>query len=259
MKNFAVCFRGGMAKGAGAIGFVRFLQEEGLNPYIYSGSSSGSMISAGFALGMTWEKILEGFETIDFLSLIDLKNVLKLSSLVSKKNIEKALIEFAGKEICNTKIEYMDNKFIAFASNLKTQSIEYIQTGKLSDALIYSSAYPVIFEKPSKYLIDGDFLFDYSNEFFKEKGAEVVIGCGFNLNKRLFNSKDPLNRFLDTYRLVQYNLLALKSQVHKPDYEIVYDANNVGFIDFKRSHLLAERVYKHLKKHKKEFYKILED
>lgn len=258
MKKFAVCFRGGMAKGAGAIGFVRFLQEEGLDPYIYSGSSSGAMISAGYALGLSWEKILEGFETIDFKTLIDIKSVLRLNALVSRKNIEDALINFAGAELCNAKIENMDKRFIAFASNLKTQSIEYIQKGKLSDALIYSSAYPVIFEKPKKNLIDGDFLFDYSNEFFKHKGADVVIGCGFNLSKRLFKSRDPLNKFLDAYRLVQYNLLALNNQVHKPDYEIIYDAYNVGFIDFKKSHLLADKVYKHLKKHKREFYKILE-
>jgi len=147
MKTFAVCFRGGMAKGAGAIGLVRFLQEENLHPVIYAGSSSGSMISAAYALEYSWEEILHGFQNLRFTSLIDFNNIISFKSLVSKNKVEKALINFAGDDMRSLKIEDMENKFIAMASNLKTGKLEYIQKGNLLDALVESSSYPILFER----------------------------------------------------------------------------------------------------------------
>lgn len=259
MKSFAVCFRGGMAKGAGAIGFVRFLQEENLTPIIYAGSSSGSLISAGYALGFSWEKILDGFQNASVYGLMDFKNILTLTSLISKKTFEQTLVNFAGEEIREMKIEDMPNKFIALSSNLKKGSLEYIQKGRLLDALMYSCSYPLVVERRNKYKIDGDFLFDYSNDTFKKMGAKTVIGCGFNLKKHLGESANPIWQAIDTYRMVQYRLYDVVGKEHKPDFEIVYNAYDVGFFDLKDSHKLADRVYKYLKKHKAEFYKILED
>jgi len=257
MKKFAVCFKGGFAKGAGSIGMVRFLQEEGLKPTVFSGSSAGSMISAAYALNMQWDEILTGFKSTRVMDLIDIRNILQFKSLISTRNLKRALIKFGGEEIADLKIEDMPNQFVALASNLKTESLEYITEGKLINALMYSSGYPGLIEKPNKYLIDGDILFDYSNNFFKHKGAEVVIGCRFDLNKKLYKSTNPIKVFIDTYRLVQYKFYNLSNVAHKADYEIVYDASKVGFTDLEHCDYLVDKVYNYLKKHKKEFYTIL--
>jgi len=90
-------------------------------------------------------------------------------------------------------------------------------------------------------------------------GAEIIIGCGFNLKKKLKFSKNPLKEAFDTYRMVQYRLYDITQTIHKPDYEIIYNANDVGFIDFKNAKRIADRVYHHIKNNQKEFFSIIEN
>ncbi len=59
MKKIGYVFSGGGARGFAHLGVIKLLEEIGIKPYAISGSSSGAMVGAFYALGLHPEEILE--------------------------------------------------------------------------------------------------------------------------------------------------------------------------------------------------------
>jgi len=92
MKSFAISFKGGASRGMGAIGIIRFLQEENITPKIVAGSSSGAIIAAAYSLGYQWNDILKFASNIRLWRLLLLRSTFKESSLISGKKYRAKLL-----------------------------------------------------------------------------------------------------------------------------------------------------------------------
>lgn len=259
MKEFAISFKGGMARGLGCIGLVRFLQEENLIPKYYAGSSSGALVASAFAMNYTWEQILEGFSKVRIINLISINSLFSKGSIISRTKFLKTLSQFLNTPVEAVEFKDMPNKLFLFASSLKDRERIIIHRGNLGDALVESCSYPLILERRIEHpeIIDGDFTSSFSAGYLRHKGAEVVIGCEYKPKKSSLLSLNPVNTLISTYRLVSDQIDKYSDQIDPVDFDLRYNADDVSYMDFKKISILAERVYNRAKAHSDEIHKLL--
>ncbi len=149
----ALVLGGGGARGYSHIGVIRALAEHGIFPDLICGSSVGSSIGAGAALGWNTQK---QYDSCVYFSgqkpFIDL--TLPYISFVSGKRIDKALQDIFGDyDIEDTLISYF-----AVTSNLTKIKAEPIRTGKIREACRASMSLPVVLPpvvKNRDFMVDG--------------------------------------------------------------------------------------------------------
>src|SRR5687767_1585097 len=93
MKKLAVSFRGGLARGFASVGAMGAFQDAGIQPHIFAGSSSGSVIASAFALNLNWEEVLRYLEEFRFTQSISVKSFFTEFSLVSSQKLKHFYIE----------------------------------------------------------------------------------------------------------------------------------------------------------------------
>lgn len=240
LENTAIIIHGGLARAFGAIGFIRFLDEQQLRPELIVGSSAGAQLAGMYALGVSWQTMLD--ETANF----RMQQISSLSSLITRKQL------FTEDGINNLFSKYIDNnhsyfdelgqKLAFIATDIKSRRGMLINQGELVTAALASNAFPwVIGQRTvfSRQLIDGDFalanvLAELKNINYDTLFAVAAIG------------KRP-NGFMN--RLVNYFWDKLASQQLSPavaaNFQLTYDASMVGHIEFWKIPDLSNRVYIH--------------
>lgn len=174
--KIGLCLCGGGARGIAHAGVLQALCEQGIDIQYVSGASMGSIVGAFFAEGLKPKQILAilskprfykafriGFPDEGLTDLSYLKNMLK-------DNIKSD--DFAD----------LQKKLFVCVSNLNTGQYEIISEGKLSQAVIASSAIPLIF-KPVRMnnalYVDGGMLNNLPIEPLRDI-CQVVIGVNVN-------------------------------------------------------------------------------
>lgn len=258
-KKFGISFKGGLARGFGEIGVVRFLQEENLEPDVIAGSSAGSFVAAMFALGFPWQKMIEEISRNSFLSLTSFSSLWKTSSFVNHDKLRNSLVNNVGE----INIEDLPRKLIIFATDIKKKERVYLDKGNLVDSVMASAAYPILFPSAKlhgRILIDGDLTCGYDPSKLKEYGAEKVIGVTFNPAVKIkFSFKTPLNIIVDTYRLLTEEIESVHDKNDPVDFEIQFSdgRENYSYFDLKNIDKIADRAYKKTREHQKEIFTLL--
>jgi len=260
MKDFAVSFKGGMARGLSGIGLMRFLQEEGLKPKYYAGSSSGALIASGFAMNFTWDKILNDFKKVKVNKLISIKSLITKGGIISKEKFLGVLNDTLGSPIERLDIKNLPNKLYIFASSLKSRQRIIIHSGSLGEALVKSCSYPLVLARDPDHsdIIDGDFTSSYSARYLRDKGAEIVIGCRYKPKRVSVFTTNPIDTLISTYRLVLEEIDGFYDKMDPVDYELEVLANDVGYMRFDKIDTIVDRAYKKVKLHKKQILELLE-
>lgn len=198
MKN-GIAFSGGGLKIFAHIGVLKALEELGIEFDYVSGTSSGSVIAAFYALGI---KPNDMFKIISSRYKEIAKNELKLKSLINGSKIENAMRNMLIEEkITKTDMKDLDKKlaivscdtvstkeviFLSDDFNIKnTERTDYIIGAEISKAIRASMSFPGVltpcdFEKYN--LIDGGTVNNLPTKVLKEMGAEKVLGVCFELN-----------------------------------------------------------------------------
>lgn len=262
-KKLALAIRGGMARGLGSISMIRFLEEEGITPHIISGSSSGAMVASAYALGHNWEEIKEMMQSIRITKYFSPLDFPSSGAFVSRKKFLKGLKEIAGVKPGDHKLEdFKSPQLILFAGDRVENKRVLLKEGDLVENLMISSSYPLIMPGPKgskKHLIDGDFTAGYSASEFREMGADVVIGVGYKPKppgKKTISNK-PLDRILDVYRMVGSEMHDLILKYDPPDIEILYDAGDYSYTNFKEIDKIMYRAYREIRSKRDEILKLL--
>src|SRR5256885_214271 len=127
---------GGGARGIAHAGVIKALVESNITIHAISGASSGAITGAFFAKGMTPEEILEAaVKNADF-------NPRRFNlGFYSKRNMEKILIGYFPEDSFSS----LKIPLYAAATNINSGRNEYLCSGKLVQALIASSALPILF------------------------------------------------------------------------------------------------------------------
>jgi len=196
---------GGGARGLAHIGVLKVLQREGIPIYAVAGTSMGAIVGGAFALRPDAEQLAQ--QAIDLLQDKRLLNLDKVSvrSIPKKRRLAvKRLISFI-KELYLINLEatkkwlvdgekikallelVVEEKsfsdlclpYLAVVTDLRTGEEIWLKEGKLSDALLASSAIPGIFpplEKDNWLLVDGGITSLVPVDAAHSLGVDLVIG-----------------------------------------------------------------------------------
>lgn len=235
----AIVLKGGLAKGFGAIGIIRYLQELGYKPDVLVGASSGAQIAAMYAVGKSWQEML------DIVGNYRLKQTSSLKSLILQGHLfpDELIRELFLKNNDFTELDFSQTKqpvmFISTDRSAKRQQLLF--SGNLIDALLASNAFPGVISRQHLYLSDyrdGDLIDQFLVTDLKRRGYDRVIGVSRTTEAskpRSYKPLDLLTKFFVDDKWVK--------DKHKLDYSFEYDASDVGYAEFDKVPELAEEVY----------------
>lgn len=142
---------GGGARGFAHIGVLKALNEHGIYPDIISGVSAGSIVGCMYADGYTADEIFEGFCEWDIYSI--LKFYRPGFGVLKAIGIRKTL----NKYLSTNELKELKIPLIISATNFAKATTEYFTEGSIVDAVMASSAVPLVL-KP--YIINGNMYVD---------------------------------------------------------------------------------------------------
>ncbi len=174
-RTLGLVLGGGGARGVSHIGFLQALYEEGIRPDFIAGCSMGSIVGAGYAAGLTPERIKELTLNLKLKDLAQLNTrVLKSLSLFRTGKIRELLVSAIG----DITFDQLKIPFQCNAVDLVSGSLITLSKGSVIDAIIASSTIPSVFEplqKDGMMLVDGGLLDRMPAQLVKDMGAEVVV------------------------------------------------------------------------------------
>jgi len=249
--KIGVSFRGGAAKGLGGIGLVKYFQENNVKPYIVGGSSIGAIIAALFSLGFGWRKMTGLLTHIHLRNFLSLSSILHKGTFLSKQKFRKKILEYTG----SAYIEDLPIKTIIFATDPIVGERVSITKGRLVDAIMASSAYPVLMSPVKIHgqsLVDGDFFPSYSATTFRKIGAKTVFGVGSNFTAHLEDlDSNVIEQMRNTYNILMRNYEHNLDKDDPVDIQVNYDADDVHRFNFEMGEILVDRVYNQMNHNRK--------
>ena len=237
-KKLGIVLSGGGARGIAHIGVLRALGEYGIFPDIVAGSSMGAIVGAMYAAGKTYEEMEELIGQIRSHKIIRMGLPFGgLTDLTYLKNMVK-------QNVSDDSFEALQKPLYVCVSNLNTGHYEIINSGKLSSAIMASSAIPLIF-KPVKIndqsYVDGGVLNNMPVEAIRDL-CDMVIGVNVNPNtveNKVSSMLGIGERIFDMHMAEN-----VKSRISQCDVVIeIPNALEYNIFDFKRGNLMVEFGY----------------
>ena len=176
--KFGLALGSGGSRGAAHVGFIKWLEENGLTPDLITGSSMGAVVGGCYALGMTTEEMCKEIDEFKMSYLVDPSVVaLKSGSIMRTHKFKKTIDKyFKGRKFGDLKIP-----FRCVATDLVSGTT--VVMGKdendfLGVAVAASATIPMIFKPVAvgeTVLVDGGLLCRVPVGQAYDMGAEKVI------------------------------------------------------------------------------------
>ena len=181
--SIGLALSGGAARAFAHIGVLRTLLKNGVKPDILAGTSMGAVIGGCFVAGQLddieeWARSLTRRRMLGYLDVS-----LSGSSLISGGRLARRLERTIGA----TKIESLETRFAAIATEIDTGHEVWLTRGRLLEALRASYALPGIFSPVrigGRWLLDGALVNPVPVSAARSLDARLVIGV--NTNSDLF-------------------------------------------------------------------------
>lgn len=252
-----VALAGGGLKGLAHIGALKALEELGIEINYITGTSSGAMMAALYAMGYTPDEMIqvtkESYKKmIKFKKSVFLKAGIKflisrkieLQGIIDGEEIEQIIEKYAEqKEI--RKISDIQKKFAMITVDSKStkktiltstndinkeKDVEYLSNIPIGKAVHASMSFPAIFT-PCKYeeycFIDGGTVDNLPVQTLKDLGAEKTIALSFKLDE----FKGTENLFSTILRACDiFSMKDVKSGQELSDINIEINANEVKLL-----------------------------
>jgi NTE family protein len=192
--------RVGLALGGGAVrgwahfGVLRVLEEHGIPVDVLAGTSSGAVVAAEVAAGMT---VAEAEEQLDLAGGSLFRPRVSRTALLSGSAMARALKELIGER---TLIEELELPLGVTATDLLSQRHIVLTTGVLWEALRASTAIPGVFppQRMGPYLfVDGGVLNPVPTDVVADLGADIVIGVKLTRTGRVERTTTAMPGMLD--------------------------------------------------------------
>ncbi len=190
--SIGLALGGGAARGFAHIGVLQTLLAAGLKPDIIAGSSMGAVVGGCYAAGQL-DQLAEwarGLTRRSVLGYLDLS--LSGASLISGARLARRLEVAVGA----TKIEELDTRFAAIATEIDTGHEVWLTRGRLLEALRASYALPGMFAPVRvgrRLLVDGALVNPVPVSAARALDARLVIGV--NTNADLFGRGTTIQSF----------------------------------------------------------------
>ncbi len=281
--SFGICLAGGGVKGSAHIGVLQALKEYNIQIDYIGGTSSGSIVSALYAMGFTPKEIYSIFKKycnkikyVDFFNIIKLifglliKKEIIIDGLNSGKQLENLIEKMA--KIKNVKsmqdikmplaipsVNLYNGEVLCFTSCINrhefSDNTRFINDIKISKAVRASCSYPVVFS-PCEYnnikLVDGGIRENVPWKELKQLGCNKVLSIVFENDTKMSCDKN----FIDVASC-SLNLLCRELanyEISGSDLVLKIKSEKVGLLDMKKIDQLYNLGYIQMKEFiKKEF------
>lgn len=201
-NRLGLALGGGATKGMAVFGIIEEFEKHDIEFDVIAGTSVGAIIGAFYALHgevTSLKENLLGFEKKDWNSFADFSLMSTKSLIKAEKYREFLKNLFGDKSFEETKIP-----LIVTATNLNTGKPEYIQKGKILDAVLASSSYPGIFpphEINGDLFVDGGVLNNLPFDVLLNKQAERVIAINLGLS-----DSERKNKFNNLFQIISRSM-----------------------------------------------------
>ncbi len=177
--RIGIALGGGAARGWAHIGVLKALIEAGIEPDIVAGTSIGAVVGGCYVSGRleALEKFARKLTRRKVFTLLDFN--LTGSGLITGRRICGRLDE----HLANVRIEDLDKRFVAVATELGTGHEIWLSRGRLVQAMSASYALPGIFHPVrigGRWLIDGALVNPIPVSVCRALGARHVIGVNLH-------------------------------------------------------------------------------
>lgn len=161
LYRLGMVLSGGGGRGLGHVGVLKALTEEGVEPQVLAGTSSGAIVAALYAAGYSAEEMLEFFVS---------KNPLRVSKLSLVKpgifDTEKAVADFL-EYFPEDSFEALHKRIFLTATNIVEARPEIFASGRLIPAILASASTPLVFtptEIDGRWYSDGGIINNFPVE-----------------------------------------------------------------------------------------------
>ena len=282
--SLGLALAGGGLQGIAHIGAIKALQDLNIKIDYISGTSSGSIFAAMYAMGYTTEemktiandyyKTLNNNEKRPIISAIGtylIHKKIKLGGLTPGEKIEKlAKIVAEQKNIKNISdvkmplaiptVDTISTKECISLSkkcNIKREDIDYIYNIPIEKAIRASMSFPGIFTTCDfeKYnFIDGGTKDNLPIQILKDMGAEKTIGLSFNID-RYTPSDNILDILLRTVDI--FSLKDVRAAQKIADVAIEIDTQGTSLLEITNLEQCYQIGYDTIMCHKEEILKMI--
>lgn len=257
-KTLGFALGAGGACGVAHVGFLRAMEEAGIYPDYIAGCSMGSVVGSAYAFGMSVDEIQKAVYKLRLRNLI--RPTLRRGGLFSSRRIGKIMSKYMG----NPDFTDLKIPFTCIATDLISQKVVKLSTGKVLESVTASSCIPMVFrpvKKDGALLIDGGVLTRVPYKEVKEMGADVVVAVDV-LGWRPSRKENPstIGVLLGMIDLTDN----VRTQANKERDSAFYDVwvepelGEMNQYAFKQFDLAYKRGYEAGKRHVEEIKKALE-
>ena len=282
--KIGLALAGGGLKGVAHIGALKALEEIGIKPEYISGTSSGSIMAAMYAMGFSIDEMKKMIkDRYSKLTTIEKKPIitaalnylvhkeLKMEGLTSGEKIENLVNEIASSRgihnisdinmnFAVATVDTISTKECIFLSkkyDLKNDDIDYIYDIPIGKAIRASMSFPGIFTTCNfgKYnFIDGGTKDNLPVKILKDMGAEKVIALSFRLDDYI-PSNNMLSVLLRTVDI--FSLKDVRAAQKMADLAIEIDASGTSLLSIDDMDKCLKVGYDTIMNHKEEILEML--
>lgn len=237
--KIGVALSGGTARGIAHIGVLQALMDSGIPIDCIAGTSAGAIVAAGFAFGVSMEKLREKSRSLHWYSISNFPT--NPLGLVSNQSIETIMEEFIGyADISEARIP-----LAIVTTDIETGKEVVYTKGKASLLVRASACIPGIFapvEVDNLKLVDGGLAESLPMSPLKKMGADIRIGVNvihWHSSKKVNNVLDVMSNAID--------IVAQHQKEHVADYaDILIEPNlsNYGPSDFDKTDAIVAEGYR---------------
>ncbi len=175
--TIGIALGGGAARGAAHIGVLRALEEHDLKPDYIAGTSIGAVVGGLYAFGVSLDDLRKAAQDLSWMDLAGA--TLSRFGLLRNQELGKLVERFVG----DRRMEDAPLPFAAVATDIHSGEPVILKEGRLTDAILASTAIPGIFvpaELNGRMLVDGGLVENVPLSPLKAMGAEVLVAVNLN-------------------------------------------------------------------------------
>jgi len=275
--KIGLCLSGGGIKGAAHIGVIKALEEEKIKIDCISGTSSGGIVAAMYAMGYKPNEMINLFKCygkeiskIDYHIIIKLifglifKRKVCVEGLNNGKKLEKVIQKYANKKGINLlsdiemplimpAVNLENGEICLFSSQNKSRkysdNVNIVNNIEIGKAVQASCSYPGIFcptDIFGKKFVDGGIRENTPWKPLKDMGVDKIISIVFEEDKKVkkdINILDCITRSMSIMIHELYNY-----EVEGIEYLLKLKTKDIWLLDINKTQELYDRGYHQTKK-----------
>lgn len=252
-RKIGIALSGGGVRGVSHLGILKALNQHGIFPNRFSGSSAGAIAGALYCSGLEPDEILEIIIKTNYFKF--LKPAISWTGILKMDSVE----ELYAKYLPTNNFADLKIPLTVVAVDIKRAKVVYFSEGELIKPLMASSCIPGMFdpmEINKVFYVDGGVLNNLPVEPL-EGICETIIGVNCNhlpiehnikniksliertvimsMNYNAYSRKNSCDYFIEPQGLARYGVLDIKKakEIFEAGYQtaIEYIAENPGITD----------------------------